>query len=222
VGLFHHDQSAEHECLGHLRLESGADWVGLIFEARDHQPHEVAVFRSEVGFPDGSLAPASDLRQTLVYRGTDMHSRVKDDGLAGGVHYFYSVFAGGLDGQWHLQLKADVTLGRHHSGREADFDTTATERVRCPHCYGTGSPRAPRNLIPLPCPICHGKGWVRVKRDPEELQDTLSKATAAASEARGATPESPGEVPVGEQRTPESRDALNAPTAPTAPKGMGD
>ena len=44
--LFHHDQAAEHQRLSHLRVESGDDWVGLTFEAHDHLPHEITVFRS--------------------------------------------------------------------------------------------------------------------------------------------------------------------------------
>jgi hypothetical protein len=224
LGLFHHDQSAGQQCLGHLHLESGEDWVGLTFEARDRRPHEVVVFRSEVGFPDASLDPAADARQTLVYRGTDLHSRVKDDGLAEGAHYFYSIFAAGEDGQWHLQLQAEVTLrgGRHSSSHETEFDITATELARCPHCHGTGSGRTPRKLIPLPCPVCHGKGWVRVKQDVGVSQSTHAKAADVVSEPPSTTRESSGEIPLDEHTASGTGVAPSAPTAPTAPKGMDE
>lgn len=167
--LFHHDQAAEHQHLSHLHVESGDDWVGLTFEAHDHLPHEIAVFRSDSGFADGALDPTSDPRQRLVYQGIDLHSRIEDKGLADGVPYYYSVFVRGSDGHWHQQLKTDVTLheGRHWFSHEEDFETQATELIRCESCHGTG---LGYRLNPLGCPTCHGKGWVRVKVPEMPLQ----------------------------------------------------
>lgn len=167
--LFHHDQAAEHQRLSHLHVESGDDWVGLTFETHDQLPHEIAVFRSDSGCADESLDPIIDPRQRLVYQGTDLHSRIKDDGLTDGVRYYYSVFVRGSDGHWHQQLKMDVTLhkGHHRFSHEEDFETQATELYRCDLCRGTG---LASGLNPLGCPACHGKGWVRIKVPEMPLQ----------------------------------------------------
>jgi hypothetical protein len=99
--------------------------------------------------------------------------------------------------------------------------------VRCDLCNGTGRGNGlvtPEEAI-YPgsrCPRCHGQGWLMVEKDPEELQNTFPRATAAASEAPGAAPESSRGCPVDERRPPETGNAPSAPTAPTAPKGMGD
>jgi hypothetical protein len=105
------------------------------------------------------------------------------------------------------------------------------ERVPCDLCKGTGSASGVTSGLIVQhesvylgnrCPMCHGEGWLMVKKDPEEVRDTPSKAAVAASDAPGATPESSGEVPEDERRAPETRDAPTAPTAPTAPDGMDD
>ena len=118
------------------------------------------------------LNPISDPQQKLVYQGTDLHSRIKDDGLVDGVRYYYSVFIRGSDGHWHQQLKTDVTLreGHHGFSHEEDFVTQATELVRCKRCRGTG---LEFGLNPLGCPLCHGKGWGQGQGSRDTAPDAL-------------------------------------------------
>ena len=112
-------------------------------------------------------------------------------------------------------------------GHNASPNPEEYKRVPCDLCKGSGSASdllAPgeSRYLGTRCPICHGAGWLMVKKDPEEVRDTPPKATVAASDAPGATPESFGEVPEDEGRAPETRAAPTAPTAPTAPDGMDD
>ena len=111
--------------------------------------------------------------------------------------------------------------------REETARTTAVqdhpeeyERVPCDLCKGTGSASdllAPdeSRYLGTRCPICYGVGWLMVKKDPEEVRDTPPKATVAASDAPGATPEFFGEVPEDEWRAPRlARLPLRRPPLP--------
>lgn len=167
MGLFHHDQTAERQYLTHVHVEHGDGSVILSFASRDHLPHEIAVFRSVDSFAEESIEPASDPRQKLIYQGSELHSQIADEQLADGTSYFYSIFARGEDGGWHLQLKTIATAkaGVHWQwlGADRDFDREHYDLVRCERCRGTGLD--PMNFAdPLGCPFCHGKGWLKVEK----------------------------------------------------------
>lgn len=68
----------------------------------------------------------ADECQTLVYQRDKHHVRLSDEHLTNDVAYYYSVFAHGDEGDWHLQFPD--TVAPHgasewrRTGHEADRD----------------------------------------------------------------------------------------------------
>jgi hypothetical protein len=125
--LFHHGQATESQYLTHLHAVHGDNFAALCWDLRGDADREVMVFRSKEGFADESVAPTSDPRQTLVYKGLDRHSvetELQDETVQDDVTYYYSLFALGDDGAWHEQLKIAITPGLpahwHLEGEDAD------------------------------------------------------------------------------------------------------
>jgi len=128
--LFHHHSGVESQYITHFHVGHGDRAAGLAWDLRDGQAREVMVFRSAQGFVEEGTDPTADDSQTLVYRGTDRHARLTDEGLTNDVAYYYSVFAAGDDGAWHLQLTDTVApKGSSHWQREGSIDDTDT--VQC-------------------------------------------------------------------------------------------
>jgi hypothetical protein len=112
VTLFHHHGGTDGQYICRLQIRQGDRSAGLSWEMRDGQPREVLVFQSMQGFVENDGDPTGDFRQRLVYQGSDLHVRLGDVDPSGDVAYYYpddiayyySVFAKGDDGDWHLQL----------------------------------------------------------------------------------------------------------------------
>lgn len=87
---------------------------------------------SSLLFVERGVDPTTDERQTLVYRGSDRHVKLVDENLTNDAAYYYSVFAAGDDGAWHLQL-TDTVAPRssshcHRVGYD-DHDDDSLQRV---------------------------------------------------------------------------------------------
>lgn len=175
MAVFNHKSPVDRQYLTHFRADHGDGRVVLAWETRDGLPRELMVFRSREAFAQEGIDPRSDARQTLIYRGTDRHSKVQDAALEDGVHYFYSVFVLGNDSVWHLQLTTVATPGGHASWQwpwQHEFDSEHYELVRCDICDGTGLRVGELKLgqgfttlaLHGSCWKCHGKGWLEVKK----------------------------------------------------------
>jgi len=108
VTLFHHHSGIDSEYITHFHITHGDHAAGLAWDLRDRRPREVMVFRSTQGFVEDGVEPTGDYRQTLVYKGADGHVKLTDASLTNDIAYYYSVFAAGDDGEWHLQLTDTV------------------------------------------------------------------------------------------------------------------
>jgi hypothetical protein len=112
VTLFHHHGGTDSQYINRFQIRQGDRSAGLSWEMRDGQPREVLVFQSMQGFVENDDDPTGDFRQRLVYQGSDLHVRLNDADPSGDVAYYYpddiayyyTVFAKGDDGDWHLQL----------------------------------------------------------------------------------------------------------------------
>jgi hypothetical protein len=177
MSLFRHKPLTGRSCLRRFQAEHGDGFVELSFETRDGLPHEITVLRSETAFAQESVDPSGDSSQTLVYRGRELHARVRDENLRDGVTYYYSVFAYGSDGFWHLQTKTIVVPGeparRQWPWGNRELNHERYEFVRCDVCEGTGlncvragsvTLRLETRTVSPPCWKCHGKGWLKVER----------------------------------------------------------
>jgi hypothetical protein len=123
VTLFHHHSGIESQYVTHFHTRQGDRSVGLAWDLRDKRPREVAVFRSTQDFVEDGVDPTGDDRQRLVYQGSELHARLSDDSLTNDIAYYYSVFAKGDDGNWHLQLTDTVApKSESHWRREGYTD----------------------------------------------------------------------------------------------------
>jgi len=130
VTLFHHHSGIESQYITHFHAGHGDHAAGLAWDLRDGQAREVMVFRSAQGFVDEGVDPIADDRQTLVYRGTDKHVKLTDQNLGNDVAYYYSVFAAGDDGAWHLQLTDTVAPKSSSHWRQTGYDDESDVRQR--------------------------------------------------------------------------------------------
>jgi hypothetical protein len=122
MGLFHHQTGIESEYITHFHISHGDHAVGLAWNMRDGAPREVMVFRSTQGFAEEGVEPTGDYRQTLVYSGSAGHVKLNDTSLVNDIAYYYTVFARGDDGEWHLQLTDTVSPGGASHWRRAGYD----------------------------------------------------------------------------------------------------
>ena len=99
------DTSGPH--LAHFHAWHHGDWVELDWELRNSPSLKWRVLRSERGFAEKADWPGED-GQVLVSEGTETH--VADNGLLGGGHVFYTVFAQDGQGVWHRQAEARLKL----------------------------------------------------------------------------------------------------------------
>ena len=130
MGLFHHHSGIESEYITHFRVDHGNREADLTWDLRDQHGRDVVVFRSEQGFVAEGTDPTADDRQTLVYQGRERHVRLSDEHLTNDVAYYYSIFARGDDGDWHLQLTD--TVAPHGAGewrRSGQADRDEVQRV---------------------------------------------------------------------------------------------
>ena len=113
MALFHHRSGSDGEFVTTLHIRQGAHAAGLDWTLRDRWAREILIFRSTEGVVRDDVDPTTDHRQRVVYQGRGLDARV-DDNLGDNVayyypddiHYYYSVFAMGDDGDWYLQLTA--------------------------------------------------------------------------------------------------------------------
>jgi hypothetical protein len=105
------------------------------------------------------------------------------------------------------------------------------ERLRCPVCDGTGLPafgghsHSSNSMAPPHCARCGGKGWLMVKRQPEEdeLHDSLESRPSFAVDGQPASAGAVDEtLTVDAGGSPGLPDVPDAPTSPTAPKGLDE
>ena len=133
MSLFHHRSGIDSEHVVHFHVSHGDHAAGLAWDLRDETPREIAVFRSTQGFVEEGVDPTGDDRQTLVYRGSDRHVKLTDQDLTNDIAYYYSVFAAGDDGAWHLQLTDTVAPGgsasHWHRAGCGDRDDVSLQRV---------------------------------------------------------------------------------------------
>ena len=106
--VFHRQSGIDSEYVTGFQIRQGDRSANLAWGLRDSEPREVLVFRSTQGFVEDGVDPAGDYRQRLVYQGNDLHARLTDASLANDIAYYYSVFAKGDGGDWHLQLTETV------------------------------------------------------------------------------------------------------------------
>ena len=128
--LFHHHSGTESEYIPHFRVSQGDQAAGLAWDLRDDRPRDVLVFRSRLGFVEEGVDPTADDRQTLVYQGADRHVKLTDQHLINDIAYYYSVFAAGDDGAWHLQLTDTVAPQSSSHWRRAGCDDEGDSRQR--------------------------------------------------------------------------------------------
>ncbi len=89
------------------------------------------MFRSTQGFVEEDVDPQGDERQRPVYQGSDLHVRLTDRSLTNDIAYYYSVFARGDDGDWHLQLTDTVAPRSESHWQRAGFagDGESLQRI---------------------------------------------------------------------------------------------
>jgi hypothetical protein len=108
-------------------------------------------------------------------------------------------------------------------GRGPQLNPEEYERVRCDRCHGTG--RAQQfgggwdTSCEIPCGKCHGKGWLMVRRQPDEPHETPHEHPSAAADAEPDTGRSLDDAPTTEDGG--RRDLPHAPVAPSAPDAPG-
>jgi hypothetical protein len=131
MALFHHHSGAESEYITRFHISHGDYEATLAWDQRDDRERAIMVFRSTQGFVEEGVEPTDDGRQELVYRGADRHVKLTDHNLASDVVYYYSVFAQGDDGEWHLQLTDTVSPGGapHHWSRGPAGDADSLQEV---------------------------------------------------------------------------------------------
>jgi len=127
MSLFHHHPGIESQYLTHFHVKQGNHTAGLAWDLRDAQPREVTVFRSTQEFVQEDVDPTTDHRQKVVYQGADTHVKLTETDLTNDVVYYFSLFAKGDDGHWHLQLTDTVAPnGESHwnsPGHDGDGDS---------------------------------------------------------------------------------------------------
>jgi hypothetical protein len=131
MSLFHHHGGIDSEYITHFHVSHGDQSAGLAWNLRDGEPREVMVFRSAQGFVEEGVEPTGDDRQALVYRGSDTHVKLTDTSLVNNVAYYYSVFAAGDDGGWHLQLTDTVApqASSHWKRAGCEDDSENLQRI---------------------------------------------------------------------------------------------
>ncbi len=122
MSLFHHQSGIESQYITHFHVKQGDRLAGFAWDLRDDTPREVLVFRSTQGFVEEGVDPTGDERQRLVYQGSDLHAKLSDAGLTNDIAYYYSVFARGDDGHWHLQLTDTVAPKSESHWRRPGYD----------------------------------------------------------------------------------------------------
>jgi hypothetical protein len=130
MGLFHHHAGIESEYITHFHIAHGDREAGLAWDLRDGDTREIAVFRSAQGFVEEGVDPMTDGRQTLVYQGADRHVRLVDQHLENGIAYYYTVFARGDDGDWHLQLTDTVAPEGSSHWKRAGYEGESESQQR--------------------------------------------------------------------------------------------
>jgi hypothetical protein len=145
VTPFHQRGGTDGHYVNRFEIRQGDRSAGLSWEMRDGQPREVLVFQSMQAFVEDDHDPTDDYRQRLVYQGSELHARLTDADPSGDIAYhypddiayYYSVFAKGDEGDWHLQLteKAEPRSVRYWqrpnsegSGNPEQVDAAETDR----------------------------------------------------------------------------------------------
>ncbi len=131
MSVFHHHSGIDTQYITHFHVRQGDRSAGLAWDLRDKKPREVLVFRSTQGFVEEDVDPQGDERQRPVYQGSDLHVRLTDRSLTNDIAYYYSVFARGDDGDWHLQLTDTVAPRSESHWQRAGFagDGESLQRI---------------------------------------------------------------------------------------------
>ncbi len=97
-------------CLTHFHAGHASGVAVLAWDRRGDEPRDVRVFRSREGFAPESDDPAGGSSQTLVYEGSEQHSKVVDDGVREDAVYYYTVFVKDDQGSWRREIRTALTI----------------------------------------------------------------------------------------------------------------
>ena len=106
--------------LAHFHAWHRGGSIQLDWEVRNSPPLRWRVLRSAHDFA-ASADPAAESGQTLLMEGNETH--VTDESVAGGTHYFYTVFAQDEAGDWQGQVHVKVAPKAKLSWLHADLET---------------------------------------------------------------------------------------------------